>query len=303
MKHLYEYIFESQDLADELIDLYKSNFDKLSRHSRVHLLTRGNLIKLFPKKKLVTVLKSNADTLSNVIKLFNTDIDKLIEDYVLIGYKAKGRKKDIGELFKSVNSSYKKFLGIITILEMTYTFQRVKLLDMIDIDSIDNIISKNKELIKDCIHNDKYNFRKNASTKYINSLYFIYNLKDTLNSLNNIVDDNIYDDAIEYFIELYENTPNETTIYGITHILIGTSDFYQKQISSKYNKLVALLEKLTYDSLFKKLTLDLQIEVLLCCKLFGKTVDIDLSNKISKSDLDKNEHTNMLYILLNKYEI
>ena len=303
MKHLYEYIFENKDLVDELIDLYKSEFDNLSRHSKVHLLTRGNLIKMFSKNKMIETLKYNADKLSEVIDLFNNDIDKLIDKYVLIGYKSKGRKADIGELFKSVNTTYKKFLCIVTILEMTYTFQRVNMLNMIDIDNINNIINDNIDTIKKCIKIDKYNFKKNASTKYINSLYFITNLRHTLTSLDRIVDDINYNECIDYFIDLYKNQSNETTIYGITHILIGASDFYQKQINDKYYSLVSILEDLTSKSLFNKLSLDLRIEILLCCKLFGHEKNIDLSSEISKSNLDKNEHTNMLYILLKKYEI
>ena len=67
MKSLYNYIFENERLEDHLINLYRRNSDGLSRHSKVHLMTRGNLINMFPRVKMVEVLKDNAETLSDVL--------------------------------------------------------------------------------------------------------------------------------------------------------------------------------------------------------------------------------------------
>lgn len=305
MKNLYTYIFENWSIEDKLIRLYQDNIDNLSRHCKVHLMTRGNLIGMFSRDKMADILKKNAETLSQVIVLFQTDTDKLLNDYVLIGYRSDKRKKNIGNLFESVNNKYKKFLCLVTILEMTYTYQRVGMLDLIEFSKIESIINDNIELIESCIKEDKYNFKKKASTKYINSIFFVSNLKRSLIQLNSISFDTIfYNELVDYYIKLYNDKPDATTIYGITHILIGASDFYQKRISKVFNPLVNILYNVVSDKQsFDKLTLDLRIEVLLCCKLFGREFDIDMTKYIDCTNLEENEHTNMLYILLKKHRI
>lgn len=305
MKSLYNYIFENERLEDHLINLYRRNSDGLSRHSKVHLMTRGNLINMFPRVKMVEVLKDNAETLSDVIDLYRTDMDRLMQDYVLIGYRSDDRKKKIGELFESVNDKYKKFLCLITILEMTYTYQRVDMLNLIDLESINSIVDECSDLIYECINEDKYNFKKRAATKYINSIFYVSNLKNTLRGLSGInFDGSFFDGIVEYYVALYNEKPNATTVYGITHILIGASDFYQKKIDARYIPLVNVLYGVVTDKKsFDRLTLDLKIEILLCCKLFGREFDIDMTKYIDSVNLDENEHTNMLYILLKKYRI
>lgn len=305
MKSLYNYIFKNTPLEDKLIDLYVRNVDELSRHCRVHLMTRGNLIGMFPREMMTNILKDNAETLSDVINLFLNDMDKLLNDYVLIGYRSDDRKKSIGDLFESVNDKYKKFLCLITILEMTYTYQRVGMLNLIDFKGISSIIDENSELIEHCIKEDKYNFKKKAATKYINSIFYIKNLKNTLRGLSDIkFDDEFFGGLVKYYTELYCDNPNATTLYGITHILIGASDFYQKKIDARYMPLVNVLYGVVTDKRsFDRLTLDLRIEILLCCKLFGVEFDIDMSSYIDCVNLEENEHTNMLYILLKKYRI
>jgi hypothetical protein len=291
--------------SDKLIDLYRNKFSKFNRHCKVHLLTRGYLIGMFSKNIMKITLKHNAKTLSKVLNYFDNDINKLLNKFVLIGYTSDDRKKKIGELFKSVDNDYKKFLCIITILEMTYTFQRVGMLDLIDIDRIRNLIASNKSLIKKCIYEDKYIFKEKASTKYINSIFFIKNLSNSINELNNIISEDLLNKTIKYFLRLYENKPDATTLYGLTHILIGASDFYTKQIDDKYDCLVkSINQAICNSSIFNNSTLDLQIEMLLCSKLFSKYfINKNMDAYISFDNLEENEHTNMLYILLNKYDI
>ena len=127
MISLYDYIFENTSIENKLIDKYIDNFNNLSRHCKVHLITRGHLIEMFSDNVENKTLKENAKTLLKVLELFNDDIDALLNDYVLIGYKSDKRKQKIGRLFESVDNKYKKFLCLITILEMTYTYQRKKL--------------------------------------------------------------------------------------------------------------------------------------------------------------------------------
>jgi hypothetical protein len=42
---------------------------------------------------------------------------------------------------------------------------------------------------------------------------------------------------------------------------------------------------------------------LLCSKLFGNHITRNMDRYIEFNNLEDNEHTNMLYILLNKYDL
>lgn len=294
----------SNDKPDVLIDLYRKNFNKFERHCKIHLLTRGNLIGMFSPKLLRKELKQNTVALNDILDRLDNDNNGILNDYVLIGYESDDRKRKIGELFKSVNNKYKKFLCLITILEMTYTFQRVDLLKLIDVARIKDILNNNIGLIRECITVDDYNFRNFASTKYINAIFFIKNLSASFDILKDVISNEFLQELVESFAKLYSNKPNTTIVYGLTHILIGGSDFYTKKLNNLYDPIIRLLnECICNNNIFSKLTLDLQMEVLLCCKLFGNTSLINMDKYITLDKLEEKEHTNMLYILLNKYSI
>lgn len=294
----------TNDKADRLIALYQNKFDKFDRHCQMHLLTRGNLIGMFPYNKIESHLIENAKVLDNIINDYiEGNYDNIVNNYVLIGYTSDPRKRKIGKLFKSVNTEYKKFLCMVTILEMTYTFKRTKCTHLIHLNKIRSLINDNIVLLSTCITEDKYNFKEDAATKYINSIFFINNLKTTIACLKDVLTDDVYTDIVNDYIELYNEHPDVTTLYGITHILIGASNFYTKQPDTIYNPLIGILYSVAISNKFESLTFDLQMEILLCCKLFGKDPNIDLTNHVKLTQLEKNEHTNMLYILLKKHVI
>ena len=118
-------------------------------------------------------------------------------------------------------------------------------------------------------------------------------------------------------------------IYALTHVIIGASEFYTKPLSrSEYQMEAALLQR--YLHLYKNShnrtsvgTPDIICESALCLLLVDepfyhndiewaknlmyrqmkKSNDNILYNSINnKGDLNKNEHTNILYILLNLYK-
>jgi hypothetical protein len=63
----------TNDKADKLITLYQNKFDKFGRHCQMHLLTRGNLIGMFPYNKIESHLIENAKVLDNIINDFIED--------------------------------------------------------------------------------------------------------------------------------------------------------------------------------------------------------------------------------------
>lgn len=296
--------------CNRLIKLYQSKLNTFDRHKKIHLLSRGYLIGMYGISTIKSNYTINIDAINEIINWYeNNNVDKIINKYVLIGYELdndKTRKREIGKLFLSCDLKYKKFLSLVSLLELVYTFKRVNLLSMINTDRINRIISSNSSILNECILEDKYDFKHKASTKYINSLFFIYNLKTSIRTLSNIIPNKIYDDIIELFIDMYENDPSTTTLYGLTHILIGASDFYTKQPDDKYLSIVSIISKYLMNNNYdpKKISFDLYVEMLLCNKLFGDVnIAVNLDSSISLTRLAKDEHTNMLYILLNKHSI
>lgn len=301
---IYKLFNISNNKVDKLISIYQNKLNTLTHHSQMHVLARGNLIGMFNYGVIEGHLIEDANVLNDIIDDYiNGNYDSIVNTHVLIGYTQDTRKRKIGKLFKSVDQKYKKYLCLITILEMAYVFVRMKFTHLIHLNKIRNIIKDNLVLLSTCIIEDKYDFKTNAATKYINSLFFIKNLTGTFACLKDVVTDDIYTDIIHDYIELYNKRPDVTTIYGITHILIGSSHFYTKRPDNIYKPLIDILYSVAISDLFNTLTFDLQMEILLCCKLFGKDTCIDLTNKVKLTQLEKYEHTNMLYILLNKHNI
>ena len=294
----------TSDKCDRLIKLYQTKLADFNRHQRIHLLSRGHLIGMYNRATMIDNYKDNVKALDEIMNLYENDLEALVDKYVLIGYTEDRRKRNIGKLFKKSSHEYKQYLGLVSLLETVYTFKRVGLLSMINRSRINRFIDTHKDVITSCIVEDRHNYKQLAATKYINSLFFIYNLKNDFRSLKNVVPDTIYDEIINAYIELYNDDPTTTVLYGITHILIGASDFYVKRPDAKYDPLIEILNK-TVDNkqLFYSFNTDLQMEILLCCKLFGVKHNIDMSHFIKLTELSKYEHTNMLYILLSRYNL
>ena len=104
---------------------------------------------------------------------------------------------------------------------------------------------------------------------------------------------------------MYNDNPSTTTMYGLTHILIGSSNFYVKQPDEKYKPIVDAISKylLTHNDI-EAISIDTQIEMMLCCKLFGDVkITTNMDRYITFDKLEEDEHTNMIYILLNKHTL
>lgn len=295
-----------QSKCNELIELYQCKLRNFNRHHRIHLLSRGYLIGMYGKSTIKRHYKDNVAAIDEIITLFNDNaIDDIVNKYVLIGYTENDRKRKIGDLFKSCNNTYKKYLSIVSLLELVYTFKRVDLMNMIDIEKVSSLLKSNLRLITKAITEDKYDFKHKAATKYINALFFIYNLKDDIDVLSEAVPEEIYDDIIKMYLEMYNDNPSTTTMYGLTHILIGSSNFYVKQPDKKYKPIVDAISKylLTHNDI-EAISIDTQIEMMLCCKLFGNVkITTNMDRYITFDKLEEAEHTNMIYILLNKHTL
>lgn len=289
--------------CNTLIELYQRNLRSFNRHHRIHLLSRGYLIGMYGKSTIKRHYKDNVKAVNELIDLFNSNaIDDIVNKYVIIGYTENDRKRKIGDLFKSCNNTYKKYLSIVSLLELVYTFKRVDLMHLLDIKKISNVLSANMKLITNAITEDKYDFKHKAATKYINALFFIYNLKDDIDVLKDAVSEKIYDDVIQMYLDMYRDNPSTTTMYGLTHILIGSSNFYIKQPEDKYKPIADAIYKylLTHNNI-EDISVDTQIEMMLCCKLFcNSNIVTNMDRYISFDKLEEEEHTNMIYILLNK---
>jgi hypothetical protein len=155
--------------------------------------------------------------------------------------------------------------------------------------------------------------KNNEGTLYINCAGYLWNL---------------YDVDIKQWREIrksiLDNTRDLRNIYGVTHILLQASNFYTNSIdSNEYSKELEIVNGILKDyrkNNYKNISIDLLCELSLCLKYadrqykefeFAKEYlnSINYKDNIiyttSKTDnyindIINNEHTNALFILLNK---
>jgi hypothetical protein len=186
---------------------------------------------------------------------------------------------------------------------MFYTqFFNIKLSNLLIDKFIINIKSKILENLE---------FVRYAPSASSDIVYYLYNL--------NIVDLRV--DYIKLFLKVFKganHNDNESImnyLYGLTHIIIGASNYYRKQIHGLewINKIFS-----KYNNIIIKSTLDLHLEVAICQKLLGIENSNIIDNSLSRSFKQFNpkkeyiirenyntfnlaEHQNILFILLTDY--
>jgi hypothetical protein len=167
-----------------------------------------------------------------------------------------------------------------------------------------------KEIFEELLSNN--DLKTNEETLYINCAGYIWNL---------------FHENIDLWRKIRKSILNQKrslrNIYGISHILLQASNFYTKRIDEEYSEeleiISDILEKHRLKG-YKDISLDLLCELSLCLKYakhnyreyefakehINKTISeneiiftTEKTNNIIK-DIINNEHTNALYILLQK---
>ena len=317
MKELKQYILEAKLNVDTVIKTYLDNFDKLSDTHKQHFQSRLSLCGEYETPSKDT-FKPVADKIRDILK--HIDNDELIyirDEYALAPYMKNQKKKPVKDFLSSIANH--DALYYIACEELFTAYIILLRNDAVDLLSNKTIKSINKIDIDRilAIHNlNTFGCRDHCGTIYINligALMTIYpenqDIKDAWISSRRYY--NTYFDV------------NEIFLYAITHIIINATNFYTKQIDVNEYKLELshIEETLKYlrqkDYKSKELSLDVIAEIGLCDKILqGKewkhvaeflrtkiNQETNIIQNVSKSvkdNLDRNEHCNILYIMLNK---
>lgn len=180
------------------------------------------------------------------------------------------------------------------------------------------------ELKKELLSNEKDML--SLSTFSANYLYFIEDYMEKENSSNDV-------DIVQMFSLVEREIVNKkekdielvrNNLYFITHLIIGGSKFYKRDITKNrnvYQKLLLIAEKIISDN-YLKLSLDVKMELLVCAKLvrvsssledmIKQEADMSLSEinnflvdrmnercNLSPKSFLGSEHRNVLYIMAN----
>lgn len=252
------------------------------------------------------------------------DRQQHIYDFLNSSYISKSHKKTLllGSLSESISILYHTDKDKVT-------KDLVKIYNLIEPEYF-NVISNTSFIVSD----DNYRFLDKSAcpTTIINLLYytrFIYEHilhdKETVMTFNkyismaiNRVVDNYW--HIQFSSHLQDHSYIENIVYALTHVIIGESEFYTKTITDNSLMMVTSIIKKWLESAYKK-TPDLLCEGALSLKVYNKAFYYNQYQKVSDTLLrqaershskilynykenegvvEKNEHINILYILLNK---
>ena len=339
MKDIVVYIYESvnDSKVKAIIDEFFNNLDALSIIRKQHFLTRLSLCDVPQAKdlKLDTgiddVIKVTKEIVSSINK---KDYKKIMDKYITIPYKNINKDKDVvyDWLMSFDDEKTLKYFTVGYLSEKLDIIERTGSTDMVDFwEDIYKIYNDIDELVK--FHNDdKIDCKNNCGTIYVNwigNAYYV--LKSDELKFKKKIDLEDWKRTRKVFTNMdkYDNT----SVYGVTHSIINGSRYYTQPLDSEEFK-----EELDYINKFliyekdKKyeldgfVTIDLLCECALCLKLanseeynewknvrdfmmnkIDKDTNILQSNSRSKKDkkenLEKNEHSNVLFILLNKIKL
>lgn len=289
---------------DFIVSEYLKNIHKLPQDKQQHFVTRLNIVQPMDISKYILNV---VDDVTDIIEKFNKKQYKdIVMNYVINPYITTNdpEMRKVADWLKSIKDP--ELLQILAvgiyadkksiIVRNNYSAPDLDL----NIKSIFNSLLKFDEL-KD----------KNG-TLYINCGGYLWNLYgEELNKWRKLR---------KTIINSYRNLRN---IYGITHILLQASNFYTKHIDNEYEEELCIVNKLLEDyrrDNYKDVSLDLLCELALCLKYSNKVYpeynyvkayidnivkdnSIVYSTKKTKDytqNLINNEHTNALYILLQK---
>lgn len=291
---------------DFIISEYLKNINKLPIEKQQHFVTRLNLLQpMYIKNYMDSVISE----LHDIIKLYdNKEYREIVMKYVVNPYKTTNDEemKKVYKWIKSISDeSLLKILSVGIYVDKSSIvtrngFEPPEL--KFDANQIYNDLTNNSELYS------------NEGTLYINCAGYIWNLYD--------IDIELWRKVRNVIVNGKRTLRN---IYGVTHILLQASNFYTQLIDNEYDRELNIIYNLLKQyrlNDYKNISIDLLCEMALCLKysksnkyhrefeLVKKYIDkIILKNQIiftTKSvgdhiqDLINNEHTNALYILMQK---
>lgn len=339
MKSITQHIRESisNNTVRKIIDTFFENIDALSIIRKQHFLTRLSLCDIPEAKKLRldTGIDDVIKVTAEVVKLIkNKDYKKVMDKYVIIPYKNISEDKDVvyDWLMHFDDDDTLRYFAIGYLSEKLDIIERTKTTDKVDFwDDIYDIYEDIDELVK--FHNeDSIDCKHNCGTIYVNwmgNAYYV--LASNKLKFDKKIDIEDWRKTRKHFVNMKEY--NNISVYGVTHSIINGTRYYIEPLDTdEFADEIEYIEKfLKYEreqnyKLEDFVTIDLLCECALCLKLtkldkydewkhvrdfmvgkIDKKTNILQSNSRSKKDkkenLEKNEHSNVLFILLNTIKL
>lgn len=255
-------------LIKTIVDTYLSHLDEFDHESKVrHFLYRAYGATGREDVKELFLARSRTYTFSreNILTKYEDSFDDLVSGVI---------KRTEGEKVQKVNDK-KKFeqwllhprLRVLS--EVLVTVFYLNIFELREPSSIH--LPKIDELKKELL--SSRDFITFAVVSAVNIVYFAKNLK-------------IFD-CEESFLEIFRDVfarnmkSNElftNYIYGLTHIIIGESEYYTKHIDvSKYEWILNELMSHS-EEIYTQLTLDINVEVAICMRMLGVAENMYISN-------------------------
>lgn len=293
--------------SDRIVQTYLSSLDSLSDKHKRHFLYRASLsspenIKvnsLFNKIGREITLNEN----EFFLKHFKSNYDFVVKTF-------QDRLIDTTSIKRNDESKYKislKYIHIYAFSELLLTLFYMKIFDInfdiedyIEIDSIETILDNLLKSTEYILHSSSSSsnivyYTKNLGLQDIETAY-IKRFKDAFNGINTSSPD-------------FDNY-----IYGLTHIIIGESNYYRKRIDAEKFKWVFEIFDNFQDDIKHNLSLDINTEVALSYLLGGiqnKYID-SIKDKLMQNfsssqgfiqgndtnSIKSNEHTNAIALVL-----
>lgn len=334
---LFENIEKDNQKVKKLIKLYFDNLDALSIIRKQHFLTRLSLCDIPEAKKLTltTGIEDVVKVTKEVVQYIKHRKYKTIMDkYIVIPYKDINDDKDVvyDWLMKFDDELTLKYFSIGYLSEKLDIIERTDSVDKIDFwDDIYDIYEDIDKLVS--FHNeDKIDCKNNCGTIYVNwmgNAYYV--LTSNKLKFDKKIDIEDWRKTRKHFVNMKEY--NNISVYGVTHSIINGTRYYIEPLDiDEFADEIEYIEKfLKYErkqdyKLEDFVTIDLLCECALCLKLtkldkydewkhvidfmvgkIDKKTNILQSNSRSKKDkkenLEKNEHSNVLFILLNTIKL
>lgn len=256
-------ITDSQ-LVKQIVKTYIGNLSELAMDTRRHFLYRAYLAtgdELLHKTLTETYLPLSEKEAERYVNSFTDDYDALKERKLKLIANSKPHK--ITE--EKRKEYWLKHPDIYIASGLLWPIYYVAKFGG-DISPFIAKIDKNKykAVFKELFENP--NFIKYAVVRATNLVYLARDLDIA----------NVEDEFLEIFrkqftddIDQMDDIEFTNYVYGLTHIVIGDSSFYDKQVNGEKLKWVA--DELTYleDKIFERLSLDVNTETALCMRIFG----------------------------------
>ena len=339
MKKIAEYITESlsNTVVKTIIKEFIKNIDNLSIIRKQHFLTRLSLCDV-PEAgglKLDTGIDDVIKVTKDVVNLMkDRDYKSIMDKYIVIPYKNINSDKDkvYDWLMSFDDETVLEYFAIGYLSEKLDIIERTDSVDSVDFwDDIYPLYTNIDKFVE--LHNaDDIDCRNNCGTIYVNwmgNAYYV--LKSDKLSFPKTISADDWRKTRKIFTSMdkYDNI----SVYGVTHSIINGSRYYTQPLDSeefdaelKYINQFLAYERMRNYKLGDFVTIDLICECALCLKLSKQSkysewkpvikymiskVDKDThilqsntrSKNNKKENLEKNEHSNVLFILLNTIKL